>query len=772
MNNMDLKFVDLKTGNLFDGSYPYVFWFDGQQSTNLIYSKPICFISNYKDIRVEIESNPIFSLANVHYLSAHEPDNINGIKYQRLENIQTNSVQTVYTRHHNYFVHIFYVLCVSGAEGEAHENINIYYKDMSRKITIEVGADFYSENESLYINLANNGVEIPEQIQKALYTTNIHEDKRDNITLNRKWKELLSNYMDVVGCKGSYKSLINSLKWFEYGDLVRLKEIWKMSENSIDRLTERDLLSTTYNNYSEVLNEFAKTTYIALYCAMKKIEGDSYDEEGNPVLKDIAFDWGLKDMMLKLCMLGNFYETYFMPIHLDLIHATIEDVVYTNTFKHIGGGTINREDYFNPTKSLQCNINDGDIYQLSVVECYVTDETLFGASGDGPIIGVQRFPLTNPSDQNISNEILGKYFKQLYKEVGAIVPVNINLQLAPNDYIKKETIWFKTFNNGPQGWYKCVDNKIFANGNILFNLLCPREGEYEARVQFESAGGELYNKVIKFNVIDNEHIGLKLYKVKNNKCPLNLPNKMINHFLDKNNVLNHPIIDESRMDRKSNEYMINRVHSTNYDMFVQYIPSKNINPYHDGKNWDGVCLNHLVVLEGDGGINPELIKSYYTTKKIIYEGDGKTIKKVYTICLSRNFGHIMENSPYYTDYKYYGLPVYKSNYIYVADFHRLVEIGNNIYNDADSKYYTITDDDVLCVVPDISFGKYISEYDWEFKNDSTGEVINIKNTREPFIANKEDKPLSNGYYSVKFRYRLTNENIVNEINLNSAFIKI
>ena len=43
-----IRFIDLQTGNVFDGSSPYIFWFDGEQSVNLFYTKSICFISHQK----------------------------------------------------------------------------------------------------------------------------------------------------------------------------------------------------------------------------------------------------------------------------------------------------------------------------------------------------------------------------------------------------------------------------------------------------------------------------------------------------------------------------------------------------------------------------------------------------------------------------------------------------------------------------------------------------------------------------------------------------
>lgn len=770
MSNM--KFIDLKTGNLFDGSSPYIFWFDGQQSTNLVYSKSICFASLNREVNICIGGNPIFGLVDTSRFD--DPLEINGVKYQNLQNIRVNNIISIGKPYHNFFVHTFYVLGSSDIEGEFHEYIKIGGE------TFEIGADFYGENESLYINLSNNGVEIPEQIQKSLYPVNVHEDKRDNITLNRKWKELLSNYLDIVGNKGSYKSLINSLKWFEYGDLVRLKEIWKMDENGIDRFIEKDLKSSIYKQYSDLFNDFCKTTYLALYCAMKEIEPGIYDEERNPIIKNIVFDWGLKDMMLKLSMLGNFYETYFMPIHLDLIHSTIEDIVYTNTFKLIGGTALERIDFINPSKPIKCNIENNSIYRLSLVECYVTDGTLFGSNFDKEqdvIVGVSYIPLKSANDKTV----LRKYFWQLYKDIGSIINIHIDIPLTEDDLIIREKIWFRTYRDCNTGnnpsisktWEMREDNKIFNKGIIDFNLLCRYEGEYEIRMQFESLNGNIYNKVIKFNVIDTEHTGIKIYKIKNRGCPVSISSQIILSKWDRNGSGNSSLYQpnlsiNNNTPRMTNNYSFgiykNPLNlSDSIKKFIQYIPGKKIDPYES--NYDGVCLNHLLILEGDATEDYRIYRDYFMAKKIVKK-DNKD--KIYTICISRKFNRSFNTN----NQKYYDYLIYRNDYIYMSDYHELIEFEhNNLYNDRDKRFYEVTDNDALCVIPDISFSRYISDYTWIFRNDSTGKLIELKSIKEPFITNDKSAFLDPGYYSIIFRYRLTNENKINEISLESAFIK-
>ena len=334
-----IRFVDLKTGNIFNAGESYVFWFDGEQSINMLYSKPICFVSDSPVLSIEFPKNDIFRLVDVNKLKNMDVENIHNFEYFNINKMCLKDGQVMNLNgyaHNNYYVYMIYVIASSQSAGEAICPFKIANE------TFKVGADFYGSDETLYINLSNQGVDIPEAIQKALYNVNVHEDKIDNITLNRKWKELLSNYWDILANKGSYKSLYNSLKWFEYGDLVKIGEIWKNK----DHYEIRDIQSILSDKYIETLTDFTKTTYEGLYLCLSELTRRDgkvvYDKEKNPTIQSISFQWSKEDLALKMSMLGSFFETYFMPIHLDLIHSTIEDIVYTNTFKQIAGTTRNR----------------------------------------------------------------------------------------------------------------------------------------------------------------------------------------------------------------------------------------------------------------------------------------------------------------------------------------------------------------------------------------------------------------------------------------------
>ena len=139
----------------------------------------------------------------------------------------------------------------------------------------------------------------------------------------------------------------------------------------------------------------------------------------------------------------------------------------------------------------------------------------------------------------------------------------------------------------------------------------------------------------------------------------------------------------------------------------------------------------------------------------------KTKQNTYYIYISKTFIKEVDVNPD---------NIYREDYIFVPEFHELVEFGQG--NNIDD--YTITDRDTLCVSSDISYGKYIKECDWEIRNDSkpASSPILIDSTKEPFIAPTTKSPFEPGYYSVSLRYKLTSDDQFNTMSLNSAFRKI
>ena len=122
----------------------------------------------------------------------------------------------------------FYVIGNSTEEGTFTTTIliSIYYNnDVQIHCPITVGGVWVDEIEQLQINASNMGVNLPKDIIRAIYQSSLVNDKLDTALYNDKVKEYLINYMSIKGECGNTNSVINSLKWFGYGDKITLDKL-------------------------------------------------------------------------------------------------------------------------------------------------------------------------------------------------------------------------------------------------------------------------------------------------------------------------------------------------------------------------------------------------------------------------------------------------------------------------------------------------------------------------------------------------------------------
>ena len=141
----------------------YRFYFDDNQSINIIYQKRLFFISDKERVSIEIldtfpVKNTVFFLFD--YITA--PEKLESIKKTRVESAGKRIGD-------NKYLHYVNIGSCSESEGEFVENIKFDNE------TFEVAADFHGQDESLEILLHNQGVTLPKDIIRALYDTNIHE---------------------------------------------------------------------------------------------------------------------------------------------------------------------------------------------------------------------------------------------------------------------------------------------------------------------------------------------------------------------------------------------------------------------------------------------------------------------------------------------------------------------------------------------------------------------------------------------------------------------
>lgn len=818
-----INFIDLDTGNTFNGNQPYIFWFDNGQSTNINYIRKICIISDLKYLNIKINSN-YFSLIDTYKFSEKIP--VNDFYYYDLTKIKSNKIRTVgysykYTDSQSieteYFIHLLYIIGFSSESGEFIDEFTI------EENTYKIGADFYDQNEVLKVNLSNFEETIPESFQKSIYSTNIHEEANDNILLNRKYKELLLNYWNIVAQKGSYKSLLDSLNWFEYGDLLKIKEYWLRKDPQGNVLLDSDLTKVINKSIKNCLNNINKTTYIGLYLATRKLTGKYEDEcgvytgvegteiepglnttinyhiddtenfnryykdidqyhknvlitndgatinlsmnddtelsddtiipkypkyhaiynEANPALENAIYKWTWEEMSLKMTVLGNFFSTYFMPIHLDLIHSTIESIVFANIIKIFTTSETSINSFWYNTNTFKCTIESD--FKISNNTTFSSNDSLFESF----------IKTTTDSQSSIIDYIKGCVVQTDNATNIHQIPcciVKFNISINDNSSVKYSKLCITDDNNkyiGESFNYIAGDSDKI---NFEFYISISKSGKYHLNLQFDTLSGHTYSKNITFEITDSQTTSFKLYYIKPKTNDEYFDNKILNIYTQL---------------------------SSKYE---QYLPNINI---ISGK----LRLNHIIIID----------ETLYNTNGNYYtlsttnDYSTATFERYYIESPYRVSTQLNEKHTYkvYISNKFTNDPTFvRANIILNGTItpnstHRIVNEDRFVIDNYKLEEYNdevVSQDDILCVVPtDINSGLDISECDWEFHNVSSNKYYNShlvkfidtyyqnnygKNSQInqdiPFfdsnvnggsilqIINKLDK----GYYDIIFKYHL------------------
>lgn len=553
-----IKFVNIKDGSVFDGHLPYIHWFEEGQSTNLMYIKQICFVSDKSEVSISMPSNPVFCLIDSQRLVSEESLSINNEIYKDIngEGIKTFEIISEGAPYQDLWVHMIYIMACAEAEGEVREALMIDDEEFS------VGGDFYNEDERLSIEMINKGKDINKAIQKAVYCSDVHEDANDNILLNRKFKELLNGYLDIIMKKGSYRSLQSSLNWFEYGELLRLWEFWKIREVGSDRYLGDEIRPIVDETVRRLMTTSHRTTYIGISLALQSI-GDEYGDELTPQTTNKIFLWTALDMSLKMALLGRFIKTYFLPIHLDELHCTMESVIFSRPMIWYSTASLRRNDHIDHIGAVSCSVHNGDRFYLGNVSARVFPDTVFGLEyefhreGDETAAHTsERIDMSSIKDDSLMrifgvdddkdyvfphgesyNSRLGRtglftlgvsqlgcddeedgqsaiknFSYQYFNGIGVKIPFTITFpKLNMGDRIERGTILasfgdklilFKDF--GPK-----MEDSI-----LKFELLLENEGDYDLYMKFETASGVVFIHKVSISVSDETCQAVRMYRLR------------------------------------------------------------------------------------------------------------------------------------------------------------------------------------------------------------------------------------------------------------------
>lgn len=391
----------------------YTFWIDSKKldklSVNNYYCRPIYFIVPYNDttssldssvdISISIDSNKFWLVSTVDIQdivnqgqSVNEyfdygidessqkktldNDDLVVVSFKlgdEFENAKIHDGQDSLARNpwpkSNLALVTFYVLCNSDVEGTWLTNILIHVSPKNDNgivdedwCSITVGGEFVEQNEILYVNGVNMGIELPKDMFRAIWQCSFVNNEFNESIYNQKLKEYLMNYMGIHGEIGNYDSAIKSIKWFGYGDKLMMVKLLQ-TDNNVKTQFIRDYFDIN-TDILESFKTFKNSTYVSLIMQANQLTGGSYKQdldkqfwgEGTPKLESLFdktveveydydnekfkyiapwYDFSFYELGLKLACLKHYFKKYFLPIHLSVHSASIEHRVFMNDLKMI-----------------------------------------------------------------------------------------------------------------------------------------------------------------------------------------------------------------------------------------------------------------------------------------------------------------------------------------------------------------------------------------------------------------------------------------------------
>lgn len=222
--------------------------------------------------------------------------------------------------------------------------------------------DLYSEiegvDERLSITLNNlTGEVIDDDMYRIFRDSDINDYGADNVLLNQKRKELILEHNNIYPYLGTYRGIINVLKFFGYYDL-KLKEYWYHPTDK--KYTFREVILGVNNRPPMPYKKVNK--YGLCYC-INMVTPNEFDDYGVPITEK-CFDYSLDEVLVKLFSLREWLQK--------------NNVGGISTIEHILGEAIYFERYdMNIWNDFTSCLDYGNVidasYELTPYTDYIDD---------------------------------------------------------------------------------------------------------------------------------------------------------------------------------------------------------------------------------------------------------------------------------------------------------------------------------------------------------------------------------------------------------------
>ena len=245
--------------------------------------------------------------------------------------------------------------CMSEKEGVHQQTIYVMLvdrQDRNKQYKIgefEVSINIEGEDERFRALFANFGIPDPITYPNLFKSVDVKEDKVDWEIVNRKSKELFLSYDEIFPYVGTYKALINAIKFLGYDD-VYFREWYKdIKDNTL--ISKRININDNFNDYKldlsfeDILEDRLtrkKLNKLSLIYQLNK-ESGKYDKDNTPIIVN-SYDYNVDEIVLKLNSLKEWLEKHILSLNCRIVDITGEGIVYEKVpFKIYGTNMQNFE---------------------------------------------------------------------------------------------------------------------------------------------------------------------------------------------------------------------------------------------------------------------------------------------------------------------------------------------------------------------------------------------------------------------------------------------
>ncbi len=231
-------------------------------------------------------------------------------------------------------------------------DLHMYYVDPNSDTEKLVGlftvyAKSIEEDERLTTMCKNLGYSIDNVDFSIFQDSDIKEQLIDFDLMNKKRKEILMEGHNIYPYIGSYKSLINAIRFFGY-DNVTIKEWWRNVDVSSENFNKYFMASTYSLKDHEIIHDennvrlpskkYRKTGKLSLVYNINK-PNDNVDAQSSYYghaypQTDEQFDYTIEEAVIKLYGLKRKLEKEFLPLTTKIIDIVGEaDAFYASTIR-------------------------------------------------------------------------------------------------------------------------------------------------------------------------------------------------------------------------------------------------------------------------------------------------------------------------------------------------------------------------------------------------------------------------------------------------------